>query len=85
MIARGELGAYLRIGRRLAIRKESLLATLKAREITSPETNHPPTTRPTPRRNFLDKLRQGKPRRTRRGPSKSQDTRDDDEDSQRRR
>lgn len=79
---RREFGPYLHIGRRLAVRRESLLATLKAREITPPGATPPPATRPTPDRNFLDKLRKGKTRRTRKGPRKNQDTREDDEDSQ---
>ena len=75
MLHRGELGPYFYIGRRLAVRRESLIATLKAREITPPGTNPPPATRPTPDREFLKKLRKGKPRRTR-------NTRENDEDSQ---
>lgn len=32
-VLRGDYGAYLRLGRRLALRRETFLAALKAREI----------------------------------------------------
>lgn len=81
---RDDYGPYFYVGGRLAVLRESLLATFKAREITPSGATSPPATRPTPDRDFLDKLRKGKPRRARKGPRKNQDTRDDDEDSQRR-
>lgn len=56
MVHRGELGAYLRLGRRLCVRRESLLAALQAREIVPP----PPATPrdvPPPRSDLVDALR----------------------------
>ncbi len=81
---RGEFGPYFYVGIRLAVRRESLLATFKAREITPPGTTPPTTTRPTPDQDFLEKIRRGKPGRARRRARRTHDTKDKDDDSQRR-
>ena len=79
---RGEFGPYFYVGIRLAVLRDSLLATIKARQITPSGATPPPTTCPTPDREFLEKIQKGKPRRIRRGARRTRNTREGDEDSQ---
>ena len=63
-IQRGEFGPYLYIGRRLAVRRESFVAALKAREIAPPKAGHSRATRPIPDKAFLEKFQEERSRRT---------------------